>query len=122
MLIINNSIRIKKIIRVIILMLIVVSLKTNDTSFARSTTKSFGRSFHKYYTGVVQGISKDGIVFNNQQYIFAQNIKIAAHEKNNNGNFREVAARSNDIAVGAHVIIKVVGTSIYEIIIERWKQ
>jgi hypothetical protein len=105
-----------------LLSFILVLQTSGDACFARTTTGTYDKSVHKYFTGTVQERSSDGIVFNNQRYVFAPNIKIAAHEKISSGSFREVAARSSDIVTGANVIIKVVGTTIYELIIERWKQ
>ena len=110
-------------IRSSILLIFIMMILVDGSSYARSTSRTYGRSFHKYNTGVVQASSSAGIVFNNRQYTYAPTVKIRAHVKNTqDGSFKEIKAELYDIRVGSNVIIKVEGTTIYEIIIERWKQ
>jgi hypothetical protein len=105
-----------------VIVIICMILLIDATSHARSTaTSTAGRSFLKYYSGIVQSASNDGIVLNNKTYAYAQNVKIRAHEKSK-GAFKEVDARISEIRAGSPVIIRAEGASVYEIIIERWKQ
>ncbi len=104
-----------------VLIIFSAMLFVDATSYARSTTTSSGRSYHKYYSGVVQSSSNEGIVVNDRNFLYSANVKIKAHEKRNN-TFREVAGNMNEVRSGAHVVLKVEGSNIYEIIIERWKQ
>lgn len=107
------------------LMLIVVVVALSDgVSHARSTTGRYGistRSFHKYYSGIVQRVFDSGIVLNSNNYFYASKVKILSHVKNN-GVFKEAGASMYEVREGVPVIIKVEGTTIHEIIIERWKQ
>lgn len=110
-------------IRSSIILIFVLVMLVHGTSYGRSTDKTYsGRSFHKYHTGVVQGSSSAGIVFNNKQYTYAPTVKIRAHVKNTkDGSFQEIKAEMYEIQSGTNVIVKVEGSTIYEIIIERWK-
>ena len=108
-------------LRVLILIMFAAVLFIDDTSYARSTTTSSGRSYHKYYSGVIQSSSNEGVVINNRTFLYSENVKVKAHEKRNNG-FREVVGNMYEVRSGAHVILKIEGSNIYEIIIERWKQ
>jgi hypothetical protein len=108
-------------LRGLIVIIFTVMFLMDDTSYARSTTNSSGRSNHKYYSGVIQSSSNEGIVVNDRNFLYSANVKIKAHEKRDNG-FREVAGNMNEVRSGAHVVLKIEGSNIYEIIIERWKQ
>jgi hypothetical protein len=108
-------------LRIFILSLFTVMFLMDFTSHARSTTTSSGRSYHKYYSGVVQSSTSQGVVVNDRSFLYSANVKVKAHEKRDNG-FREVAGNMNEVRSGAHVVLKVEGSNIYEIIIERWKQ
>lgn len=110
-------------IRGSIILIFIMGLLANGTSYARTTERTYGRSFHKYYTGIVQSSSSEGIVFNNKQYTYSPNVKIKAQVKNTkDGSFREIKAETYDIREGSNVNIKAEGSTIYEINIERWKQ
>lgn len=100
----------------------IMILLLNGISYARSTTSSFGRSQHKYYTGVVEDSSRAGIVLNKMQYTYSPILKVKAHQKIKNGSFSVVSADLDEVHRGTSVIVKVEGSTIYEIIIERWKQ
>lgn len=108
-------------LRIVFAMMFMCTLLTSGNLYARTTTSTYGQSYHKYYTGVVQNVYSDGIVVDGQTYSYASDMKIKAHNQVD-GAFDEVEGRLSEVRVGVSVVMKLEGTTIHEIIIERWKQ
>jgi hypothetical protein len=82
----------------------------------------YGNTFHRYINGTVEAISDDSIVVSRHNYTLASNVIYRVHDRTPSGSFSDNLARRYDVRAGQPVYIKVEGTTVYEVIIERWKK
>jgi hypothetical protein len=83
---------------------------------------AYGNTFHRYIKGKVEAISDYSIVVSGHSYTLAGKVVYRVHDKSPSGSFSDNLARSSDLHAGQPVYIKVEGRTVYEVIIERWKQ
>lgn len=76
---------------------------------------------HIYTGGSIQDISQDQLVVGANRYTVSPSVKIIILNKRN-GSYYEDAGRRSDLQTGQPVRLKVEGTTVYEVVIERWKQ
>jgi len=98
----------KKIFIIIILMLL-YSVATEAATMQR------------YINGTIEHVTGDGITVNGNTYILSPKVSIRAHEYRDNSMY-EVAGKTSEMTPGAQVYIRVEGTTVYEVIIERSKK
>jgi hypothetical protein len=82
----------------------------------------YGNTFHRYEKGKVEAISDYSIVVSAHRYSLALNTVYRVQDRTPSGSFSENLAKHGDVHIGQHVYLKVEGTTIHEVIIERWKQ
>lgn len=85
-------------------------------------TSVYGNTFHRYLNGKVESISNYSITVGGQRYSLNPYAVYRAHDRNSNGSFNEKPVRNSDVKVGQHVYIKVEGSTVHEVIIERWEK
>lgn len=96
-----------------LIMMFVIMLFISPLSEAGTT--------HIYTGGVVQGISNGEITVNARRYTLASAVRVLAINKRN-GAYFEDKSNLSEIRVGQPVKIKVEAATVYEVLIERWKQ
>lgn len=82
----------------------------------------YGNTFHRYINGKVEAISDHSIVVSGHNYTLASNVVYRVHDRTPSGSFSDNLARRSEVYSGQSVYLKVEGTTVYEVIIERWKQ
>ncbi len=82
----------------------------------------YGNTFHRYLNGKVESVSDYSIVVGGQKYYFDPYAVYRAQDRNSNGSFNENPVRHSAVKVGQHVYIKVEGSTVHEVIIERWER
>jgi len=76
---------------------------------------------HVYMNGKVDSVSGNIITIDNNQYKIDARCRIVIVYQENNI-FHEQPARISDIRTGDSVSVKKIANTLYEIMIERWKQ
>lgn len=99
----------------------IVFLITLFTIQSVAMTSSEAGTTHIYIGGIVQGISNNEISVNSHRYTLAPTVRVLAINKRNGAYFEDKSSVS-DILVGQPVKVKVEATTVYEVLIERWKQ
>ena len=82
---------------------------------------SLATTFHYFYNGRVKSISDDTMAIGDKSFRVAEKVKVLQHEERN-GAFYENPSNLRTVNVGMSVTVKVEGSVITEIIIERWKR
>jgi hypothetical protein len=74
-----------------------------------------------YINGTIEHVTGDSITVNGNTYSLSPKVSIRAHEKRDNSMY-EVAGKTSEMTAGAQVYIRVEGTTVHEVIIERSKK
>lgn len=76
---------------------------------------------HIYTGGVIQDTANEELVIRGRRYTLHPSCKVLILEKRN-GSYYEDAGQRSDLRSGLLVRIKAEATTVYEVLIERWKQ
>jgi hypothetical protein len=76
---------------------------------------------HVYINGSVDSVNGTIITIDGSQYVIDAKCRVVIMNKENDI-FHENPARTSDIRIGDRVTAKKIAGTLYEIIIERWKQ
>jgi hypothetical protein len=82
----------------------------------------YGNTFHRYMNGKVDAVSDHSIIVSGHKYTLAWNAVYRVHDRNRSGSFSDNLAQHSDVHAGQPVYVKVEGSTVYEVIIERWKK
>lgn len=86
--------------------------------FTESVTAA---TYHTYIPGMITSFQNNIIYIDKSRFILAPDVRIFNHVRRN-GAYYEEKTRFSDVSVGQPVLVKVEGSTVYEILIERWKQ
>jgi hypothetical protein len=78
-------------------------------------------TFHYYFNGKVAGISETSIQIGKRVYAIAPGSRVVVQDKRN-GAIYEEPARVYSINPGDSVTVRVEGSTVNEILIERWRR
>jgi hypothetical protein len=78
-------------------------------------------TMQRYINGTIENVTNDSITVNGNIYVFSPKVSIRAHEYRDNSMY-EVAGKTSEMTAGVQVYIRVEGTTVHEVIIERSKK
>jgi hypothetical protein len=75
-------------------------------------------TMQRYINGTIEYVTLDSITVNGNTFALSPKVSIRAHEKRDNSMY-EVAGKTSEMIPGVQVYIRIEGTTVYEVIIER---